>query len=163
MRRARKGFGGGCVYHSVYIQRPINKLAGRGIKSWAIKEHSEGQVLEEVEKPCELPKDPSQMTTPNSNPLPKVAYFRVQYSNAFERLCKAPWVLLVSCRGDGKALRLASDVGHEFGVSIVECYKTRDDAIKAGMDIKMSWGKKKSREKPASAICAAHLPRAGGG
>lgn len=73
--------------------------------------------------------------------LPQIAYFRVQYSDAFDRLCKAPWVLLVSCKYDGKGLRLASDVGHEYGVNIDECYKTKAEAIIAGKNMENTWGK----------------------
>lgn len=73
--------------------------------------------------------------------LPQIAYFRVQYSDAFDRLCKAPWVLLVSCKEGGKGLRLASDIGHEYGVNIVECYKSKAEAIIAGKNMENTWGK----------------------
>ena len=73
--------------------------------------------------------------------LPQIAYFRVQYSDAFDRLCKAPWVLLVSCKEGGKGLRLASDIGHEYGVNIVECYKSKAEAIIAGKKMENAWGK----------------------
>ena len=131
------------VFHTVYIQKPINKLAGRGVAGRARKRRREEQEELESDKTCKMPEYPSQIKASSSKSLPRLAYFRVQYSNTFDRICNAPWVLLVSCKGDGKGLRLASDVGHEFGVNIVECYKTRDDAIKAGMDIKKSWGRKK--------------------
>lgn len=147
------------VFHTVYIQKPINKLAGRGIAGRARKRHIEEEVESESEPTCKLPKYPSQIKATSLSLFPKLAYFRVQYSNAFDRICNAPWVLLVSCKGDGKGLRLASDVGHEFGVNIVECYKTRDDAIKAGMDMKKSWGRKKSGEQSSSAVSAANPPR----
>ena len=73
--------------------------------------------------------------------LPQIAYFRVQFSDAFDRLCKAPWVLLVSCKEGGKGLRLASDIGHEYGVYIVECYKSKAEAIIAGKNMENTWGK----------------------
>lgn len=73
--------------------------------------------------------------------LPLIAYFRVQYSSMFDRICKALWVLLVSCKEGGKGLRLASDIGHEYGVNIVECYKSKAEAIIAGKKMENAWGK----------------------
>lgn len=148
------------VFHTVYIQKPINKLAGRGMAGRARERHLDEEEVIESETTC--PKYPTQIKATSLSLFPKLAYFRVQYSNTFDRICDAPWVVLVSCKGDGKGLRLASDVGHEFGVNIVECYKTRDDAIKAGMDMKKSWGRKKSREQSSSAVSAANPPRTSG-
>jgi hypothetical protein len=145
------------VFHTVYIQKPINKLAGRGMAGRARKRHLDEEEVIESETTC--PKYPAQIKATSLSLFPKLAYFRAQYSNAFDRICDAPWIVLVSCKGDGKGLRLASDVGHEFGVNIVECYKTRDDAIKAGMDMKKSWGRKKSGEQSSSAVSAANPPR----
>lgn len=73
--------------------------------------------------------------------LPELAYFRVQYSNTFAKVCKAPWIILVSCKNDGKGLRLASDVGQEFNMVIKESFKTRPEAIMAGKEYISKWGK----------------------
>lgn len=145
-RKMRRGFGGGSVFRSPYVPKPINKLASRGIKDPTIRETlAEPKVVEpaKVAEPQtrRLPTKTSPIRTASAKPLPQIAYFRVQYSDAFDRLCKAPWVLLVSCKYDGKGLRLASDVGHEYGVNIDECYKTKAEAIIAGKNMENTWGK----------------------
>lgn len=70
--------------------------------------------------------------------LPEIAYFKVQYSQTFEKLCNAPWVIFVSAK-DGKGLRLASDFGHEHDVEIKESFKTRGEAVAAGKSYISKW------------------------
>ena len=72
------------VFHTVYIQKPINKLAGRGIAGRERKRHLEEEVESESEPTCKLPKNPSQKKAISLSLFPKLAYFRAQYSNAFE-------------------------------------------------------------------------------
>lgn len=85
--------------------------------------------------------------------LPKICYFRIQSRNKVgaiksrhERSCGA-WALLVSC-DDHKGLRLASDVGYEYGM-VFKCeFKDRESAISAGKDYQAKWGVAKPKAEP---------------
>lgn len=78
--------------------------------------------------------------------LPEVAYFRVQSRGAVGTLKDlhdrkvGAWAVLVSCK-DGKGLRLVSDVGYEHGMKIRGEFKTREEAVAAGLKYREKFGK----------------------
>ena len=92
----------------------------------------------------------------NYRQLPEVAYFRVQSRGAVGTLKTlhdrkvGAWALLVSCK-DGKGLRLVSDVGYEHGMKIRGEFKTREEAVAAGLKYKEKFGKHVAEEKAPKA------------
>lgn len=103
----------------------------------------------------------------NFSKLPKIKYFRVQsrgtvgtMANRHERKSGA-WSVLVSCEGDNKGLRLASDVAYENGMQFKTEFATKEEAFAAAMDFKKKWGVatsasgKKSQQKAEEAVKAA--------
>lgn len=87
----------------------------------------------------------------NYNKLPEVAYFRVQSRGAVGTLKDlhdrkvGAWAVLVSCK-DGKGLRLVSDVGYEYGMKIRGEFKTREEAVAAGLKYREKFGKATKEE-----------------
>jgi len=88
----------------------------------------------------------------NYNKLPEVAYFRVQSRGAVGTLKDlhdrkvGAWAVLVSCK-DGKGLRLVSDVGYEHGMKIRGEFKTREDAVAAGLKYREKFGKASAKDE----------------
>ena len=138
MRQRRKGLGGGSVFRTPYVPIPINKTALHGIVNGGerVRDHDS-----DSNKIVAARKSTKTTGTSNAKQLPPLAYFRVQYSKTFLELCNAPWIILVSCKGDGKGLRLASDVGNDSNIKIKECFETREEAIEFGKQCVSSWGK----------------------
>ena len=135
LRRSHR-LGSWNIFRSVFYPKPVNVLARKVGFSGQNRNASERETIED---------DASRSCLPckyKPRELPEVAYFRVQYSEAFARSTSGnPWIVLVSCR-DGKGLRLASDVGYEFEMSVQEAFGTREDAIAAGKSFQETWGKK---------------------
>ena len=88
----------------------------------------------------------------NYHALPEVAYFRVQSRGATGTLSDlhdrkvGAWAVLVSCK-DGKGLRLVTDVGYEHGMKLKGEFRTRQEAIDAGMKYKEKFGKAVERKE----------------
>lgn len=85
--------------------------------------------------------------------LPEISYFKVQsrnrvgsIKNRHDRAC-GMWVILVALKG-GTGLRLASDVGYEYGM-VFKCeFKTREEAVAAGLEYRSLWGKEVPKAEP---------------
>ena len=136
---SRRPSGGGSIFRSVFYPIPINKTAV--MVSCFIDRNRKSTTAKS--KPKTQPKTKTQPRTKDDYfvNFPRIAYFRIQYSQTYLKTFDMPWIILVSCRGDGKGLRLISDVGYDFGKEIKECFKTREEAIAVGLEMKKKWGR----------------------
>ena len=150
MKKGRQGFGGGSIFRTSYIPVPINKTSSLGLnKALSVvivdREQTTKQPTKSVEPRKSVSKKVRSVPKGKVKDLPELAYFKVQYSQTFEKLCNAPWVIFVSAK-DGKGLRLASDFGHDCNVEIKESFKTREEAVAAGKSYISKWGSMRNCE-----------------
>ena len=88
----------------------------------------------------------------NYKELPEIMYFKVQSRGAVGTLKTlhdrkvGAWAVLVNCK-DGKGLRLVTDVGYEHGMKIRGEFKTRGEAVEAGLKYREKFGKATKEEE----------------
>lgn len=88
----------------------------------------------------------------NYKKLPEIMYFKVQSRGAVGTLKDlhdrkvGAWAVLVNCK-DGKGLRLVTDVGYEHGMKIRGEFKTRYEAVEAGLKYRDKFGKASAKDE----------------